>query len=126
MQAEYSSELNINDQTYPRINCGPVNYYYEAIKINVVETGYYIIISNSTINTYGVIYENNFNVFRSRKNLILEDDDNGCNDQFKILIRLQVNTTYILVVTTYDPNVTGTFSVLIFGSNNVSMHHISK
>lgn len=116
----------MNDQLYSRIGCGPVNYYYEAVEINVIETGYYIIVSDTTIDIYGSIYDNYFNVFSFRTNLILEDKNNGCNDQFKILIRLQANTTYILVVTTFYPNVTGTFSILIFGSNNVSMHHISE
>ncbi len=124
-QAIYSSELGVNSQTYPR-TCGRVNYYYEAVEINVIETGYYIILSNSTIDTYGVIYENNFDVFRTGMNFILEDDKSGCNDQFKILTLLAVNTTYILVVTTSKRNMTGTFSVIVFGPKNVSMNHIGE
>ena len=126
MQVVYSSELVVNDLVYARTACKPIYYYYEAIEINVMETGYYIIISNSTIDTYGSIYENNFNVLTSRMNLLLEDDNSACNHQFKLIIRLQVNTTYILVVSTTFSNVTGAFSVLVFGPNNVSMNYISE
>ncbi len=116
----------MNGQIYARARCGSANYYYEAIEVNVIETGYYIIISNSTIDVDGFIYKNNFDVFNSRMNLILNDANSGCNQQFKILIRLQMNTTYILVVTTSYTNVTGAFSVLVFGPSNVSMNHISN
>ncbi len=126
IQAIYSSKLTMSGQIYVRTRCGPANYYYDAVEVNVIETGYYIIISNSTIDTYGYIYANNFDVFNSRMNLILDNDNSGCNQQFKILIRLQVNTTYILVVTTSYTNVTGALSVLVFGPSNVSMNHISN
>jgi hypothetical protein len=126
IQAVYSSELTVNDQIYARTRCGSVNYYYEAIEINVIDTGYYILVSDSTIDTYGSIYENRFSVFNSRMRLLLQDDNSGCSSQFKMLTLLQVNITYILVVTTSFPNVTGTFSVLVFGSKNVSIHNSSE
>ncbi|CAF1216350.1 unnamed protein product [Adineta ricciae] len=119
-QAVYSSELVINGPIYSRIGCGSINYYYKAIEINVIETGYYIIISEGTFNIYGSVYKNNFQVFDAKVNLLVEDDDSGCDPQFKISILLQKNTTYILVITTSDPNLTGTFSVFIFGPNNVN------
>ncbi|CAF0805396.1 unnamed protein product [Adineta steineri] len=58
---------------------------------------------------------NSFNPLNPTENL-LELDDNGCSDnQFKLLIALEVNTKYILVVTTSQANVTGTFSIIVTG-----------
>jgi len=111
---------------YAHSGCGTLKYYYEAVEINLIETGHYIIISNSTIHTYGFMYEDHFNVFNSKMNLILEDDSNNRNPLFKIIIRLQMNTNYILIVAKSDPNVTEAFSVLVFGPNNVSMNRISE
>ncbi|CAF1044965.1 unnamed protein product [Adineta steineri] len=124
IQKNYSSQLPMNDQVYTRSGCQLFNYYYEAVKINVIESGYYIFSSNSIMNTYGFIYENNFNVFQYRKNSILEDNANGCNNQFKISIQLQANITYIFVVTTSYPNITGNYSLLIFGPNNITFNPI--
>lgn len=117
LQKTYASKLSIDS--------GLLNYYYQAIEINVTKTGYYIIISNNTIDTYGFIYENNFDPFDSKKNLIFNNDKNNCNNKFKISILLQINIKYILVVTTSYPNVTGLFSLIVFGSNNVIINHIS-
>ncbi|CAF3536877.1 unnamed protein product [Adineta steineri] len=124
IQRIYSSELPINDQVYPRSGCQLFNYYYDAVEINVIESGYYIFTSNSIMNTYGFIYENNFDVFQYKKNLIFEDNINGCNNQFKISIQLHTDTTYVFVVTTSYPNVTGNYSLLVYGPNNITLHPI--
>lgn len=123
----YSSELTSDSQNYSRTGCWTLEYYYEAIEINVSETGGYSIISNSTMNTYGYIYENNFDVFNLTKNLIAEDDESGCDDhQFKLTKQLRVETRYILIVTTFDPNRFETFSVVVIGPKNVSFNRISE
>ncbi|CAF4192531.1 unnamed protein product, partial [Adineta steineri] len=51
IQSNYSSELTTSSQTYSR-DCRKSNYYYETIRMNVVETGYYALISNSNMNTF--------------------------------------------------------------------------
>lgn len=126
MQSEYSSELTTDSQTYSFHGCQLSNHYYEAIEITVVETNYYMIISNSTIDMYGTIYENNFNPINRTNNEISYDDQRGCNEQFKIIIYLRRNTTYVLVVTTVIEYVIGTFSVIVFGPKKVNMNLISK
>lgn len=125
-QAMYSSDLTINDRTYARSSCGSANYYYEAVEVNVMEAGYYDITSNSSMYTYGALYENKFDAVDTQMNLISKNEGGGCNEQFKISNFLQANTTYVLVVTTSCPNVTGAFSVLMFGTNTVSMNHIGE
>lgn len=78
------------------------------------------------MNTYGSLYENKFDTVNTQMNLISKSEDGGCNQQFNVLTLLQANTTYVLVVTTSYPNVTGAFSMLVFGTNTVSMNHISE
>lgn len=94
--------------------------------MTVTETGRYSLGTNSTIDTYGYIYKNRFDPADPFVNLISEDDQSYRNNQFKIVTSLQINITYILVVTTYSPNVTGMFTVIVIGPNNVKFNHISK
>ena len=122
----YSSKLTPDNQYYSRTGCWTLEYYYEAIEINVSETGDYSISSSSTIDTYGYIYENNFDVFNLTKNLIAENDDNGCDGQFKLTKQLRVETRYILIAETYFPNRSRPFSVLVIGPKNVSFNRISE
>jgi hypothetical protein len=48
------------------------------------------------------------------------------NDQFELAINLLEKTTYILVITTIFPNVTGNFSVSVSGPSNISLNHTSE
>lgn len=126
VQSMYSSELTLSGPTYSRTGCFEGRYFYEAIEVKVVKTGNYSLGTNSTMDTYGYIYKNDFNSFHPFMNLLLEDDQSYRNDQFKLVTRLQINITYILVVTTYFPSVTGVFSVLVIGPNNVILNRISE
>jgi hypothetical protein len=122
----YSLALTTKSEVYARTGCDGSNYYYAAIQMNVIESGCYSVESNSTIDIYGYIYKNNFDPFNPTKNLLSQNDGNLNNTQFKFMISLQVNTTYVLVVATYQPSVTGTFSVFVSGPNNVSLNRISE
>jgi hypothetical protein len=108
--------------------CGASNYHYEAIQLDVVETGCYNLISNNTIATHGYIYKDNFNPINPTINILLQNDRHyrGRDDQFEFQTYLLINTTYILVVTTFDPGVTGVFSVLVTGPNSVSFNYIGE
>jgi hypothetical protein len=102
------------------------NYYYEVIQVNVDETGYYILESNSNVDTYGYIYEDNFNPFNPSENLLLEHDESCDSHHFKLTAVLQASTTYMLAVTTYYPNVTGAFSIVTYGLNTIHLSRTSK
>ena len=125
IQSVYSSELTANSPIYSRTSCQSFNYY-QVIELNVIETSFYTITTNSTIDTYVFIYKNNFNIFNPKINLISQNDNVGCGNQFKITNHLQINTTYVLIVTTRDENVEGTFSVHVTGQNDVSFSLISE
>lgn len=126
IQSMYSSSLTIDSQTYSSTDCDPKNYYYEAIQVTVTKTGYYGFDRNSSIDTYGFIYKNSFNPFNLYENIFSLDDNNCSHHQFKAVVQLQTNTTYIWVVTTRSPDVTGAFSIFVFGSNKVSLNRVGK
>jgi hypothetical protein len=78
------------------------------------------------MNTYGYIYKNDFNPLQPSENLLLEHDGSCNQEQFKLIIDLEVNTRYILVVTTYFPKAMGRFSVFVSGPDNVSLIPFSE
>lgn len=120
VQTMYPSALTANSQTYSR-DCQSSNFYYETVHLNVTTNGFYSLSSSSTIDTYGYIYKDNFNPLKPSENLLVQDDNNCNNNQFKLITELNTSTTYILVVTTYHPAKTEQFSILISGPNNVNV-----
>jgi hypothetical protein len=126
IQTVYSSELTTDSHAYARTGCDESNYYYETIQVNVVTSGVYILSSKSNIDTYGYIYRDRFNPINSLDNLLSEDNQDWEKDQFKLVIDLQSSTTYVLVVTTYSPKVTGNFSIFAYGPNNIILNRISE
>jgi hypothetical protein len=94
-------------------------YYYDAIQVDVSRAGIYLIESHSLIDIYGYIYEDSFNPSNPNWNLLSYDDDSGENRQFKLTIFLRPKITYILIVTTFRRNSTGTFTVNASGPKSV-------
>lgn len=122
----YSSNLTTNSSKFAR-DCIDSMYYYEAIKINVIEDGNYTLGSDSQTDMYGQLYKNKFNPFHPTADIITENNDDGCNFQFKLIHYLQKHITYILVVTTSFPYITGSFSIIAIGPNNVTAkQHIGE
>jgi hypothetical protein len=107
-------------------DCIEPNFYYESIKVEVIESGYYTFLSYSRIDTYGYIYKDKFNPLNPLENLLSINDDGGFNLQFRLDIRLDVDMTYVLVVTTYDSRGTGKFSIAVLGKNKVTLERLSE
>ncbi len=122
----YLSALTTSSQTYARTGCNDANYYYEAIQVNVIDSGMYSFRSNSLITTYGYIYNDTFTPFDPIVNLYSEAYERCFDGQFKLTIVLQANITYTLVVTTYSSNVTGAFSIFVSGRSNVNFNPIGE
>ncbi|CAF0986126.1 unnamed protein product [Adineta steineri] len=120
VQSNYSSELTTNSQTYSR-DCRKSNYYYETIRVNVVENAYYALSSDSTMDTYGYIYKDDFNPLNPFENLLSQNYRSCSYEDFNLIVYLHSDTKYILVVTTSSPNKTGTFSLLTSGPNNITL-----
>ncbi|CAF1272191.1 unnamed protein product, partial [Adineta steineri] len=123
-QQIYSSSLTKINQIYYR-NCDKQNYYYESIRMKVIETGDYTFRSSGNIDSYGSIYKIKFNPLDPSENLLKTDDDSGSDAQFKLDIHLDVDRIYVLVVTTFDSKETGEFWIVVLGKNKVILESLS-
>lgn len=119
------SELTKDSQTYSRL-CNMGKFHYETIKIDTNESGMYGFEMNSTEKIYAYIYENEFDPFNPTKNLLVETNYTCSMHTFQLIVHLVTNITYELVVTTYDSNVQGPFSVLVLGPNYVRINRTGK
>lgn len=118
--------MTTESSTYQRMILSR-NHYYEALQINVTETGNYTFISVSRIDTYGYLFINDFDPTLVCKTLIAENDDaKDDNLQFQIQYYLQSSIMYILVVTTYFSNTTGKFSIVVEGPGNANIVRIEN
>ncbi|CAF1687349.1 unnamed protein product, partial [Adineta ricciae] len=120
-----SIELTKTSHTYCRA-CYKFKYYYGAFQIEEPESLYYSVRSSVGIDTYGYIYENNFNPLNPNENLPITDDDGGFDGQFKFELPLYNDGKYILVVTTNQPMITGNIEIKIFGLKNVTLSRLSE
>lgn len=121
----YSSVLTKDTQTYSRV-CGKTNYHYETIQVNVHENSIYSFDNNSTIIIYGYLYEHHFDPFNPTANLLIQSNHSCGGFRFQFEANLQLNTTYILVVTTFEPKVQGPFTVFVYGPKNVSLNRMRE
>ena len=120
-----SSTLTKDSQMYSQ-DCNLESFYYEAFEVKVPENRYYTIWSSADIDTYGYIYETSFDSLNPIENLLIKNGKEGSKNQFKFAIPLYDDTTYILVVTTYSPLVTGDIEIHTLGVKNVSVQRLSK
>lgn len=98
------------------------DYYYEAVDINVAEDGIYILRTDFEMNPKSYLYEKTFNPIDPFANQINPDFDSGsCPTPYTLVKYLEKQKAYILVVTNAEPNVLGSFSIIVYGSNNVTL-----
>jgi len=127
LRATYSSELTKENQVYPRI-CGKGNYHYETIQIEIKYKGSYTFDANTntSILFYGYLYKNSFDPSYPNQNLLAESNFSCRESRFRLGDYLEANHIYILVVTTFDPNVRGSFTLLVTGPHNLTLNRINK
>jgi len=143
LNSEYSAALTINSQMYARLDNSQTpnyyyyyyyyyqtydqldDYYYQAMELNVFISGYYSIVSNSNMDTYGYIYNTAFSPTYPNVDLITSDDNCGGNNQFKLGLYLQIMTRYILIITTSGKNTTGSFTIIATGPGSVDFSLIN-
>ena len=102
------------------------HYYYHAVQANVTRTGWHFLSSNSRMITYIFIYKDKFNSLNPFQNLLSTNDSSCGYGHFSLSIYLQAGTKYVLVVTTFRPNVTGTFLIHLLGPKIVTFKWIGK
>ncbi|CAF1575460.1 unnamed protein product [Rotaria sp. Silwood1] len=77
------------------------------------------------MDTYAYIYNNTFDPTSPSLNVILKDDGIDIYSQCLLSIDLDTITKYILVLTTFYPNVTGTFTITGFGVGSLGFSPIN-
>ncbi|CAF3728355.1 unnamed protein product [Rotaria socialis] len=115
--------LTTNSPTFHRTIDSGLSYFH-AIQATVLTTGTYSFKSDSLLDAYGYLYENNFNPSNPRANLLTEDDDSGGDHQFLMSYPMQYGSEYILVFTTHNPRMTGTFSILTSDPSKVNLKYL--
>ena len=71
--------------------------------------------------THGYLYQTSFNPYNPYSNLIAYNDDAGGSRQFQLTEYLVTYRTYILVLTTYLPMITGHYQLIVEGANRVQI-----
>ena len=120
--------MTVTSPQYAIRDCHFSAFYYEAIQINVFQSGVYTLSTISDLDTHGSIYTRYFNPYRPFERLLFSADTGCYSAQFKITTELQFGITYVLVVTTISPQAEGVGSslILVSGPNNVTFSRISK
>ena len=118
----YSSVLTNTSAPFCRSGACVVGvYYYEALKFTVSTAGNYTIRSNSTLDTYGYLYNNTFYSNFPSLNKLQENDDGAGANQFLLSMYLQTMTDYILVSTTFGLSISGAFTIIVQGPATVNL-----
>jgi len=120
-----SSALTTSSEIYTYNDLGSQSYY-EIFEVTVPVDGDYIFKSNSSIDTVGLLYMDNFYPTSPYVNLFLYDDDSGEDSQFQLNAYLQSNRRYLLVVRTFSSSINGNYTLLVSGLNSVNLHQINS
>jgi hypothetical protein len=126
IESNYSSYLSNESQQHDRLNCYSLSSYYQALKISVNTSGYYMFSSDSSFQTDGYLFEHHFEPYNTEETLLTKHNIVCEDEQFRFVTYLKSGITYILVVTAslteYDAE--GSFSVMVKGPDESSMQHI--
>lgn len=107
---------------YQPSDCKIANHYYEAIKIKISNHDCYTFIIKSSINIVAYIYQHNFNIYKPHLNLLVHYNGSQNETQLNFEVYLQTTIKYVLVVTTYLPNIIGNFSIVVSNPSQVNFN----
>ncbi|CAF4100703.1 unnamed protein product, partial [Adineta steineri] len=99
--------------------------YLKRYCVKAIKSGYYSFRVSGAIDPYGSIYKNKFNPLHPLENLLNQDYVRDSHMQLKLDIYLDVDIIYVLVMTTFDSKVTGGFSIVVLGENEVILDRLS-
>ena len=117
----YSGLLSASSAIFSRPGDISNYYYYQALRVEISITGRYSFTSVSSIDTYGYLYNALFDPSDSSQNFIASDDDNAGGFQFLLTEYLSSTSTYVLLVTTFSPRTTGSFSIRVSGPSSPNL-----
>lgn len=118
-----SSQLTASSKQFVRPNSQSGRFYYDTIQVTVPTTGPYIFRSTSpnNYNSYGFLYSSPFYPALPLLNLLTLDDNSGGGNQFRFTAVLEAGSTYILVVSSSNHLVTGSYSVIVSGAGRANL-----
>ena len=114
--------LNSDSPVFTRPNVFNRLSYYQAYQFTVSTSGNYTFRTNSSIDTYGVLYNNPMDPSNSSGNMIAFNDDGAGAAQFKITAPLDAGNTYVLVVTTLGEHITGAYQLITSGPSVLALN----
>lgn len=109
--------LNASSPQFYRPNSVDCITYYHAYRFTVGTSGMYRFSTNSSIDTYGLLYDGEMDPSYPSSSLLAYNDDGGPGYglQFKIIANLEAGGTYAIVVTTHGAMITGGFRIVASG-----------
>ncbi|CAF4574688.1 unnamed protein product, partial [Rotaria sp. Silwood2] len=117
-----SSSWTNDNPIYARPGVLYSNYYYDTFDLTVSMAGTYAIGSDSTIDTYGSLYNGSFVPGYPQMNLLIHNGGSESSSrQFQFQVYLEPHVRYILVATTYGTWTTGSYSVVVFGPQRITL-----
>ena len=114
--------LNSNSPVFTRPNGFNRLSYYQAYRFTVSTSGNYSFSTNSSFDTYGLLYNNPMDPSNSSSNMITYNDDGAGASQFKITAPLDITNTYVLVVTTFGDHIAGAFQLITSGPSMIALN----
>ena len=118
LRSIYSNALTNLSSSFIRLGQSTNNYYYQSIQILVDRSDIYSITIDSSASLYAYLYNNSFDSNNPSTNLITSDFNQFNNRNFTFSTNLNTGVVYILVITTINPNITGSFRVIVSGRGN--------
>ena len=92
-----------------------------AIRVTASASGTYTFAGDSIFDSYACLYHESFNPSQPMSNKLVCDDDSGPDDDFQLTATMRPSQSMILVVTTFHPSETGSFTVQVHGAAQVIM-----
>lgn len=115
----YSSALTMDSTFMWRTPGSSDVTFYQAVEIEVTTASMYMFLSNSAMDMYGYLYKNTFDPTHLTDNLLVSNDDGAGDHQFVLLVALQPMLTYTLIVTTFEQNTIGDFTIMTYTSDSM-------
>ena len=122
----YSSLLAEDSPQFTRYLYSEGNFYYELLQVDVTSPGAYTFGSSSSIDTFGLFYNNTFDPSHPETNLAAFDDDSDGSLQFEFTVDLDAGSTYYLVPTTYAPDTLAPFNLFVTGVAEVTLIPLNR
>ena len=109
-----------------RPNGSDEDYYFDLFHVTTPITGIYTLRSRTYVDSVVFLYHPSFDPIWPSGNLVASGDPTGVNVSFQIKYSLEADHSYYLVVSSFWPRSTTTFTVTVIGPSLVNLTRISS